>query len=237
MIDKKEIVKKCEDVIKYVSKITPQIQNGEINWILNGSVVCNILCNIKTINGEVVSNDFTAIAEKFLRQPKGDLDFTFREGQNISTKLIDFDSQEIQGFYSISKEHRTYNFIDHNGIINERDLNEIAFAETRSGLKLYIKTPDNLFKYKLKDYFASKFIDKDDERNKQNLHDLTVLYCLSILWIGAENTNSIIDNIRCYSQIMHNLYIEDSTLYQKEIIDIKNKILKSIEPQSNQVYR
>ena len=237
MIDKKEIVKRCEDVINYVSKITPQIQNGEINWILNGSVVCNILCNINTINGDIVPSEFTLIAEEFVRHPKGDLDFTFREGQNISTRLIDFDSQEIQGFYNISKEHRTYNFIDHNGTITEEDLNEIALAETHSGLTLYIKTPDNLFKYKLKDYFSSKFIDKDDKRNNQNLHDLTVLYRLSILWIGAENTNSIIDNIRCFSQIMHNLYIEDSTLYQKEIVDIKNKLLKSIEPQNNQVYR
>lgn len=237
MIDKKEIVKRCEDVINYVSKITPQIQNGEISWILNGSVVCNILCDINTINEDAVSNEFTVTAEEFVRHPKGDLDFTFREGQNISTRLIDFDSQEIQGFYNISKEHRTYNFIDHNGTITEEDLNEIALVETHSGLKLYIKTPDNLFKYKLKDYFSSKFIDKDDKRNNQNLHDLTVLYRLSILWIGAENTNSIIDNIRCCSQIMHNLYIEDSTLYQKEIVDIKNKLLKSFEPQNNQVYR
>lgn len=236
MIDKREIVKRCEDVIEYVSRITPQVQNGEINWILNGSVICNILCDIKSINGETVPNDFTEIAEEFVRQPKGDLDFSFKQGQNISTKLIDFDSPEIQNFYNIAKEHRTYNFIDHNSTITEEDLNEICLAETHSGLILYIKTPDNLFKYKLKDYFSAKFIDKDNERNKQNFQDISILYRLSILWVGQETTNSIIDNIRYCSGIMHNLYIENSALYHKKITDIKNKLLKSIKTKDNQVY-
>ena len=233
-MDKREIVKRCEDVIEYVSRITPQVQNGEINWILNGSVICNILCDIKSINGETVPNDFTEIAEEFVRRPKGDLDFSFKQDQNISTKLIDFDSPEIQNFYNISKERRTYNFIDHNSIINEEDLNEICLAEMYNGLKLYIKTPDNLFKYKLKDYFSAKFIDKDNERNKQNFQDISILYRLSILWVGQETTNSIIDNIRYCLGIMHNLYIEDSALYQEEIADIKNKLLGTIKIKKEQ---
>ena len=172
-----------------------------------------------------------------MRCPKGDLDFTFKQGQNISTKLIDFNSPEIQNFYNISKEHRTNSFIDHNSIITEEDLNEIYFAEMHSGLKLYIKTPDNLFKYKLREYFAFKIFNIDDERNKQNFRDISILYRLSVLWVGEVATNSIIDNIRYCSRTMHDLYIENNDLYQKEITNIKNKLLKVLETKTNHFNR
>lgn len=69
-MDKSIISLVCENVLKQALFENPQVSNNKINWVLNGSTICNVLPNVIKINDIDVSEEFNTILREFVRQPK-----------------------------------------------------------------------------------------------------------------------------------------------------------------------
>lgn len=70
-MNKEEIANICENLYRYCVGVIPQIDNNEIIWILNGSVLSNILYNVDYINDDIVSKEFKSVAMNLLELLKG----------------------------------------------------------------------------------------------------------------------------------------------------------------------
>ena len=151
-MDKEKIANICENLYKYCLNKIPQIENNKLIWILNGSTLCNILCNVSFIDGNKVSDEFKKYSYRFVRVPKGDIDITYVADREYK---FDLSARQVLEFKEISEENRTYNFIDSNSELMDMDLKQVCKMTTKNGFSFYAKKPQYLFLYKLKNHGLS----------------------------------------------------------------------------------
>ena len=229
-MDKQLIADTCENVLKKLLKINPQVEQGKLIWLLNGSTMSNILCNIDAIDGVKVSDEFRENAYGFVRQPKGDIDILYTKNLEFNGG---FEYKEIQDYQNISKEQRDYNFIDHNGLIENCDINELCEYRTINGLTFIAKKPQYLLYYKFKELCACYYDDIlkgniDAIPNENIVNDVTNLYNISVVCCSEKEVQELISNVYTNSGILHEMYNDNPNLYEQIIESalniIKNKI-------------
>ena len=233
---KKNISNICENLYSYCLKNIPQIQNNEIMWILNGSILCNVLANVETIDGEIIPSELHNLFEELVRTPKGDIDICYKP---VMPYKFDLEADAVKEFYNVSDEQRTYNFVDSNDELSEEDLKQLCFYKTKNGLEFYAKKPQFVFLYKFKEFvamFHSEIMSNDYQRiiekRKNILNDVKTLYKISCEYIGENQTyNLLIDNLYNISAYMHEIYNYDRVEYSKvidsaiQMILVKSKTL------------
>ena len=232
-MNKELIANTCEDFYKECLREIPQYQNGNLIWILNGSTLCNILYNVVKIDDISVNDEFRKYCYEFIRQPKGDIDISYRVGRKY---LFDLDNKYIKAFQNISEEVRTYNFVDHNSEITEDDLKEVCTMETKSGLKFVAKKPQYLFLYKLKELLSIFHkeiliddIDSINSKKKNIISDVINLYKIAISYCKKEELDKVLIELKNKSFYLHNLYNDNKDDYCELInkaLDLLNKSLK-----------
>ena len=232
---KEEIADICENLYRECLKEIPQYQNGELIWFLNGSTLCNILYNVVKIDDIVVSDEFKKYCYQFIRQPKGDIDITYKPDRPYKFNL---DNEYIKKFQYISEERRTYNFVDSNSELTDSDLKELCTMETKNGLKFVAKRPEYLFLYKFKEFlaqFSNEIFNNDlesiNKRKKNILCDVLVLYKMAISYSSKEQIDYLLSCLPNKSSYLNKLYNHSHKEYEQlikqslEIID-KNVIKK-----------
>lgn len=220
-MNKELIANTCEDLYKECLREIPQYQNGNLIWILNGSTLCNILYNVVKIDDIAVSDEFRKYCYEFIRQPKGDIDITYRADRKFK---FDFNNEYIKAFQDISAEVRTYNFVDHNSEINDNDLKELCTMETKSGLKFVVKRPEYLFLYKLKELlsiFHKEILTGDIEsinnKNKNIILDVINLHKIAISYCRKEELDKVLIELKNKSSHLHTLYNDNKDEYYELI--------------------
>lgn len=220
-MNKELIANVCEDLYKECLREIPQYQNGNLIWILNGSTLCNMLYNVIKIDDISVNDDFRKYCYEFIRQPKGDIDISYRVGRKY---LFDLNNKYIKAFQEISEEVRTYNFVDHNSEINDDDLKELCTMETKSGLKFVAKKPEYLFLYKFKELlslFHKEILTGDiqliNNKKKNIILDVISLYKITINYCGKEELDRVLIELKNKSSYLHNLYIDNKDGYYELI--------------------
>lgn len=228
----------CENLyLKLLSEV-PQMENDEIIWILNGSVLCNILSNVEEINNKIVSDKLKKKFEKFVRNPKGDIDICYKADRVYK---FDLNSKEVLDFYSISDEKRTYNFVDSNSELIADDIAQLCKYKTSNGLEFYAKMPQYLFLYKFKEFVAIfhnelliNDIDTINLKRKNIIHDVNALYEISCEYYGLDNTHNLLfEKLKDISGFFHDLYESEEPNYNiliestlKIISDFKKRKIK-----------
>lgn len=234
-INKKQIADICEDLYEYCTSQIPQIENGKLIWIMNGSTVCNLLYNVITINGEFVSEKFKEACWDFIRTPKGDIDISYIDDRPYK---FDLESKEIKKFQSISEEQRTYNFVDSNSILDDDDLKQVCKMITKNGFSFYSKKPQYIFLYKLREFLAvfnQEILNSDIElilyKKKNIINDLKCLYNISLNYCSEEELQKTIHTLPNISDYLHVLYENNFVMYNElvkmglNIIGIKQEKL------------
>lgn len=218
-MSKEEIADTCEELYKSCLKQIPQFDNGQLVWLLNGSTLCNFLCNVVKIDCIDVSEKFNNACYNFIRQPKGDIDIIYKPDRPY---FFDLNDSAIQAFQNISKEKRTYNFVDSNDEISEDDMNQLCWMETKSGLKFMAKKPQYLFLYKYKELLAvyhDELLNNDfDSIMNQNVHilnDVVSLYEIAKEYCGVNEINRVINLLPNISNYLNELYNEDNEKYNQ----------------------
>lgn len=221
MISKEKIASICENLYKECLREIPQYQGGELIWILNGSTLCNMLYNVIKIDDKYVSDEFRKYSYEFIRQPKGDIDITYRK--DIKYKF-DFDNKYIKAFQDISEEVRTYNFVDQNSEITSDDLKELCLMETINGLKFVAKRPEYLFLYKFKELLSifhkeilTGDIDSINKGKKNILNDVSVLYKIAIFYSSKEQIGDLLSSLINKSSYLNKLYSNNPKEYEQLI--------------------
>ena len=216
-LSKEIIADTCEKLYMYCISVIPQVENNKLIWFLNGSTLCNILYNVRFIDGVEVSDEFNNFCKDFVRQPKGDIDITYTPDRRYK---FDLENSNIIAFQKLSEEQRTYNFVDSNSELNETDLKQICKMTTKSGFEFYAKKPQYLFLYKLKEFIAifnkeilENNIDEIDRKKKNMLNDVKNLYNISLAYCGYEETLNVINNLPNISGYLHKLYEENKNNY------------------------
>lgn len=229
-MNKELIANICENLYKECLREIPQYQNGELIWILNGSTLCNILYNVVKIDDIPVSSEFNKYCYDFIRQPKGDMDISYKENKEIN---FDLENEYIKSFQNISEDIRTYNFVDSNSQISNTDLKELCTMETKNGLKFVAKRPEYLFLYKFKEFisiFHEKILNNDidsiNKKNKNILSDLSNLYKIAISYCGREELDKLIINLKNNSSYLHQLYNDDKDDFYK-LLEYSLKIIEN----------
>lgn len=232
----KNISNICENLYTSCLKQIPQFENGELVWILNGSVLCNILANVETINDRSISDSLKEKFNNFVRIPKGDIDICYKPGRQYK---FDLSSDEVLDFYSISDEQRTYNFVDSNSELTEDDLEQLCKYRTINGLEFYAKMPQYIFLYKFREYVTifhqeilNDELDKILLKRKNIIDDTKKLYEISCEYYGFENLMILLtDKLKDISDFFHKLFEKDRIQYN----DLIESSLLSI--QKNNKYR
>ena len=228
-MDKEYISNVCENLYKRLLIEIPQFNNNQISWILNGSVLSNILANVIKIDNRDVSLELSRLFNDFVRALKGDVDICYRP---IRPYKFDLTSDEVKRFYEISDEQRTYNFVDSNDEIDETIMNQLSFYETKNGLKFYAKKPQYIFLYKFKEFvdmFHEEILNKDIEKiiskRKNIIDDTRNLYKISLYYYGFDNTITMLKEKLCnLSTYLNKLKSKDETEYYN-IIDKSLKFI------------
>lgn len=231
----KNISNICENLYASCLKQIPQFENGELLWILNGSVLCNILANVETINDSQITDSLRSKLINFVRTPKGDIDICYKPGRKYK---FDLNSNEVLEFYSISDEQRTYNFVDSNSELTEDDLNQLCKYKTVNGLEFYAKMPQYIFLYKFREYvtmFHQEILNNELDRivlkRKNIIDDNKKLYEISCEYYGSKNLlKLLIDKLKDISDFFHELY-ENDKIHYNDIIQISlSEIQKNNKP-------
>ena len=231
-IDKKQcIANTCENLYKECLREIPQFENDELIWVLNGSTLCNFLYNVDKIDGKNVSEEFKKHCYEFIRQPKGDIDITYKADRPFK---FDLSNKYIIDFQSISEERRTYNFVDHNSELSKNDFRELCTMETKNGLRFVAKKPQYLFLYKFKEFLAvyNKEIISGDlksitNKKKNILSDVTVLYNIALAYCGQDELNSVLNNLINISSSLKEIYEKNTDDYY-ELIEESLKIITDL---------
>ena len=218
----KNISNICENLYASCLKQIPQFENGELLLVLNGSVLCNILANIETINDSSISDSLKKKLSDFVRIPKGDIDICYKPDREYK---FDLNSNEVWDFYAISDEQRTYNFVDSNSELTEDDINQLCKYKTIHGLEFYAKMPQYIFLYKFKEYVAmfheeilNNELDKILEKRKNIIDDAKKLYEISCEYYGSEDSIRLLnDKLKDISDFFHELYEKDKVQYNNLI--------------------
>lgn len=218
----KDISLICENLYSKLLTEIPQCENNELIWILNGSVLCNILANVEFINNEYVDTDLKKLFAKFTRNPKGDIDISYKAGRPYK---FDLSSKEVQNFYSISEEQRTYDFVDSNSTLTETDIEELCRYQTANRLEFYAKKPQYIFLYKFREFVAMfhnelliNDLDIILQKKKNIIRDTSILYEISCKYFGYENTNDLLfQKLKDVSGYFHELYKKNQDEYMMMI--------------------
>ena len=235
-MNKEEIANICENLYRYCVGVIPQIDNNEIIWILNGSVLSNILYNVDYINDDIVSKEFKKCCYEFIRTPKGDIDITYKADREYR---FDLKSEQVLKFKSIAKEDRTYNFVDSNSIISDIDLKQICKMTTKDGFTFYAKKPQYIFLYKFKELLAcynTEILNNDiteiNNKNVNIINDVINLYNIATNYISEDELYNIIINLSDISSYLNDLKNDNMDRYYELIncgLNIaKNNKIKSI---------
>lgn len=222
----------CENLYVNCLKQIPQFENGELIWILNGSVLCNILANVESINGNLITEGIKEKLINLVRIPKGDIDICYKPDRQYK---FDLNSKEVMDFYSISEEQRSYNFVDSNSELTEEDLKQLCKYKTLNGLEFYAKMPQYIFLYKFKEYVAmfhdeilNNNFEKILEKRKNIIFDVTKLYELSCEYFGSEKIECLLFNkLKDISNFFQELYEEDNNKYNYLIQKTLSSILEN----------
>lgn len=214
----------CENLYASCLKQIPQFENGELIWLLNGSVLCNILANTESINDIKITNSLKEKFNEFVRTPKGDIDICYKPDREYKFNL---NSNEVLKFYSISDEQRTYNFVDSNSELTKEDLNQLCKYRTVNGLEFYAKMPQYIFLYKFKEFVAmfhqeilNNELDKIVLKRKNIIDDNKKLYEIACEYYGSENLSELlIVKLKDISEFFHELYEKDKIKYN-DIIEL-----------------
>lgn len=232
IISKEKIADICEELYNYCVSQIPQIENDKLIWFLNGSTLCNMLYNVRYIDGVEVNEQFNNYCYDFIRQPKGDIDITYTPDRRYK---FDLSNEKIAEFQSISEEQRTYNFVDSNSELDERDLKQICKMTTKNGFSFYAKKPQYLFLYKFKEFLAifnKEILENNyneiNKRKKNMINDVKILYNISISYCGNEETLKAIDELPNLSSYLHELYENDINSY-KELLRVSLNLLTKEE--------
>lgn len=216
-LSKEIIADTCEKLYMYCISVIPQVENNKLIWFLNGSTLCNILYNVRFIDGVEVSDEFNNFCKDYVRQPKGDIDITYTPDRRYK---FDLENSNVIVFQKLSEEQRTYNFVDHNSELNDEDLKQVCKMTTKSGFSFYAKKPQYLFLYKLKEFIAifnkeilDNNIDEINKKKKNMLNDVKYLYNISVSYCGHEETLNVINNLPDISGYLHKLYEENKNNY------------------------
>jgi len=218
-MNKELIANICEKLYMYCISQIPQIENDKLIWILNGSTLCNILYNVKYIDGEEINEQFNNYCYEFIRQPKGDIDITYTDDRKYK---FDLSNEFIKNFQAISEEQRTYNFVDSNSILTEEDLKQVCKMTTKNGFSFYAKKPQYLFLYKFKEFLA--IFNKEilagncgeiNNKRKNMLNDVRTLYNISIFYCGNVETLKVINELPNISGYLHELHENDINEYEE----------------------
>ena len=236
-MNKNEVVEICENLYKECLREIPQFKNGKLMWILNGSTLCNFLCNVKIIDGIEVSEEFTDYCYDFVRKPKGDIDITYRP---IQSYKFDLENKYIKEFQRISEEQRTYNFVDSNSELTEDDYEELCTMETKSGLKFMAKKPEYLFLYKFKEFLAifhNEILNNNlasiNGKKKNILADVVNLYKIAIAYCGKDRLHDILNKLPKKSSYLSDLYYQNSGEYYR-LINTALNLINSVLEEKNQ---
>lgn len=227
-MEKQNIADICENALKKLLELNPQIANDKLIWILNGSTLSNFLCNIDTIDGIKVPDEFKEKAFNFIRQPKGDIDILYTEGKKFNRG---FEYPEIKDYQNISAEQSDYNFVDHNGLIEDCDINELCEYTTINVLKFIAKKPQYLFYYKYKELLAIHHKDilsnnLDSLKQGNILNDVISLYEIATLYCGEEEVQELMNNIYNNSKTLRDIYIENPEIY-KQLLECSFNIIRT----------
>lgn len=222
----------CENLYVNCLKQIPQFENGELIWILNGSVLCNILANVESINGNLITEGIKEKLINLVRIPKGDIDICYKPDRQYK---FDLNSKEVMDFYSISEEQRSYNFVDSNSELTEEDLKQLCKYKTLNGLEFYAKMPQYIFLYKFKEYVAmfhdeilNNNFEKILEKRKNIIFDVTKLYELSCEYFGSKKIECLLFNkLKDISIFFQELYEEDNNKYNYLIQKTLSSILEN----------
>ena len=222
VLDKKQVADICECLYKHCVNQIPQMENGKLMWIMNGSTLCNILYNVTSIDGEPVSTSFNNACYDFIRQPKGDIDISYIPDRQYK---FDLESEEVKKFQSISEEQRTYNFVDHNSELEDNDLKQICKMTTKNGFSFYAKKPQYIFLYKFREFLAVfnkeiliNDIDAIIFKKKNIINDLKILYSIAINYCGRDKLEIVLEELPYISNYLHNLYEQDKKMYNNLIV-------------------
>lgn len=230
-LQKIEIANICEELYKYCIEQIPQIERDELIWVLNGSTLCNMLYNVEVIDDEYVSEKFKMACYEFIRQPKGDMDITYKEDRPYK---FDLDAKQIRNFQNISEEVRTYNFVDSNSILNEIDYSQLCKMKTKSGFTFFAKKPQYIFIYKFREFLITCSqeilncdVEKINIKKKNILRDINNLYNIAICYCGKEKLLELFNILPSISNYLHNLYVEDKIMYKK-LVDFGMNIISKV---------
>lgn len=231
-IDEKEnIANICENLYKECLNEIPQFENNELIWILNGSTLCNLLYNVVKIDGQDVSNEFTKYCYEFIRQPKGDIDITYKADRPFK---FDLNNKYIKEFQLISEEQRTYNFVDSNSELSGNDFDELCTMETKNGLYFVAKKPQYLFLYKFKEFLAvynkeilNGDLDSIINKKKNIINDVANLYNIALSYCGQEIINDVLNNLINISSSLKEFYEKNTDEYY-ELIKSSLKIIDNL---------
>ena len=218
-IEKEKISNICEDLYKYCLNQIPQVENNKIIWILNGSTLCNILYNVESIDDKLVSKEFNDLCFEYIRQPKGDIDITYIADRPYKFNL---NSKEIKEFQNVSKEQRTYNFVDSNSELTNEDLKQLCKMTTKNGLSFYAKKPQYIFIYKFKellDIYNKEILTNNINliisNNNNIINDLKCLYNISLNYCSELELIETINKLPYISNYLNNLYNNNYEKYNE----------------------
>lgn len=220
----------CENLYKYCVDCIPQIENNKIIWILNGSILSNILYNVDYIDDNEVSKGFKRNCYYFIRVPKGDIDITYTNDREYK---FDLNNKSVLDFKAISKEDRTYNFVDSNSIIKDTDLMQLCKMTTKSGFTFYAKKPQYIFLYKFKELLdcynieiLNNNVSEIYNKNNNIINDVINLYNIAINYIDYAELYNLIINVSNISNYLDNLRNDNIDKYN-ELINCSLNIIKN----------
>ena len=231
MKHKEYIADVCENLYMECLREIPQFENDELIWILNGSTLCNFLYNVVKIDGQAVNDEFRKNCYAFIRQPKGDIDISYKADRPYK---FDLNNKYIKEFQTISEEQRTYNFVDSNSELSEKDFDELCTMETKNEFCFVAKKPQYLFLYKFKEFLAvfnQEILNGDlssiISKKKNILSDVVSLYNIALSYCGQDEINNLLDNLINISSSLKTIYEKNSSEYY-ELIDLSFKIINDI---------
>ncbi len=232
MKHKEYIADVCENLYKECLREIPQYEDDELIWILNGSTLCNFLYNVVKIDGQTVNEEFKKYCYEFIRQPKGDIDLTYKVDRPYQ---FDLNNKYVKEFQSISEEQRTYNFVDSNSELSEKDFDELCTMETKNGLCFVAKKPQYLFLYKFKEFLAvfnkeilNGDLDSIISKKKNMLSDVVSLYNIALSYCGQVEINNVLNNLPNISSSLKTIYENNVSEYYK-LIEVSLKIIADLD--------
>jgi hypothetical protein len=157
-----------------------------------------------------------------VRQPKGDLDISHADDYHFK---VSFSNKNVKEYQEISKENRTYNFIDNNNILEEQEIGQLCKMETKSGLVFLAKKPEYIFMYKLRELLVTNFesileFNYGKIESKNLLRDVEILFCLACIYAGYDRVVYLIYGTHDFSATMNKIKNDDPQKYDNIVTNV-----------------